>query len=721
MRSVRDVALTADSSHVWAVTNGGAFRMSLRDTSEPVLTLRTTNGLTENDLTSVAAGSDGNIYFGGRTGGFDVYNEQRGAFLPPQTDIHFNSLPLKAINGILVDGDRVYLSTSYGLSIYRNASEGFFETTVLRFATLPAQDSAAATAVNGDFVYVLLREGLVYAHRNDVLNDYRVWTLLPTDTTGKDLTVFNGTTYVATADHLYRVTPANALEQVSLPADVHPIHLRATSDSLYVLDAGGRVVATHNLVDFSSQLLAAQAEQLPTSIAVSARTLVAGTVLDGVAVWDFGTEGFLRRSLFPNSPVTNTFTDLTFASATDRLYVTYAGGVSVFDPEANAWTNYEGGKNDVPSFYYGNVLYDSLRNQAWISAGGIGVYAVKHLGFGKPEWQRLDHSNGIASYENSFVPNGKGIVDRTGRFALPVWGSQGEGISLTSDGNRFVNYFLDDRPRPWGCMTQDMNGTYWVGTIHFEVPSSYGVFWSTENNSSHGSIAGGTGTLLANTAVNAILTDQDNGIWCGNEGGVQIISNPETVLGSNPKFIVRTVKLVQQQLVHCMAVDGVGNKWIGTENGIFVVSPDGADSIAHFSRENSPLLDNVVMGLAIDTRRGEAYASTPSGISRFSTIFKAGRSDYSSIRVYPNPLVQSAEDSPTLFVDGLVAGSTVKIFTLAGKMVVTINGTALGSTVQWNGRDDAGRVLPSGVYLVSATSPQAGDNGEAKLVIVRKP
>ncbi|HEX5315250.1 MAG TPA: T9SS type A sorting domain-containing protein, partial [Candidatus Kapabacteria bacterium] len=152
-------------------------------------------------------------------------------------------------------------------------------------------------------------------------------------------------------------------------------------------------------------------------------------------------------------------------------------------------------------------------------------------------------------------------------------------------------------------------------------------------------------------------------------------------------------------------------------------SPDGSDSVARFTKENSPLVDDRIASIAIDPTRGEAYAGTPAGISRFSTIFKQGHPDYSSIRVYPNPVVQTADfgGSPTIYIDGLVAGSTVQVFSLNGQLITTIDGTALGSTVTWNGRDALGRQVPSGMYLVSATSAQSGDNGEAKVVIVRKP
>ena len=329
---------------------------------------------------------------------------------------------------------------------------------------------------------------------------------------------------------------------------------------------------------------------------------------------------------------------------------------------------------------------------------------------------------------SNFIVSSGMMIDASNNFVVTCWAGNGKGLCISNDGVNFTDepLTLSDLQQPWGCVTQDLNGNYWVGTEPNGEPISIGVYWYNPSNRTFGVIRGGSGGNLGPAIdgteyVNAILTDQDDGIWCGTEGGIEILSNPETILQPIPQYSFRTVQFTTNQIVHSMAVDGVGNKWIGTENGIFVVSPDGSDSIAHFTAENSPLVSDVVMSIAIDPTRGEAYAGTPSGISRFSTIFKRGQPDYSSIRVFPNPVVQSAEVSPTVYIDGLVAGSTVQIFSLAGKLITTIDGSQLGSTVTWNGRDALGHQVPSGMYLVSATSPQAGSNGEAKVVIVRKP
>src|SRR5437588_553599 len=75
MRSVRAIAVDRDSQHVWVATDGGAYRMSINPNSldSDLLALRTTDGLYENSLNAVGCAPNGDVYFGGANGGFDVY------------------------------------------------------------------------------------------------------------------------------------------------------------------------------------------------------------------------------------------------------------------------------------------------------------------------------------------------------------------------------------------------------------------------------------------------------------------------------------------------------------------------------------------------------------------------------------------------------------------------------------------------------------------------
>lgn len=724
MRSVNDIAIPSDSAHAWVVTGGGAYRVDLRGIGEPLLALRTTDGLTENALRSVAADANGNVYFGGSTGGFDEYNVASGTIERLGSDIRSSSYPVKSINSITIYGNIVYLATGYGISEWL-PEKGYFGESINVIAGLQPDDSVVQVINTGSFVYAAMHEGVAYLPSTSDL-EFGGWKLIR-DTSGgvSSLASFHNSIYAGTTNGLYTISSDNqSLLTTSFPGNTPIVHLLATADTLYILDSIGTVYSTHDGQNFSAQNVSSYARSAATAISFAPNIgLIAGTAANGLA---YSIAGSLQTQIFPPGPITSTTNYLHFATATDRLYETnQLAGFCLFQPSTDNWQDFEAGAGATPYMSYLYVLYDSIRNVTWFSAKYL--EKVTGLETANPVWDTFNHTqNGIPNYDptdDNFMVTGASMIDMDSNFVVTDWASNGQGITLTHDGNTFTNFTLltPGALEPWGCVTQDFDGNYWVGTVEHTAPEPTGVYWCLKSNNGSGEIPGGSGEPLSSPEINAILTDQDDGIWCGTEVGVQIISNPEVIEEPNPSFSIRNVQFVTGQVVRTMAVDGVGNKWIGTDNGVFVVSPDGSDSIARYTSENSPLVSDAVTSIAIDPTRGEAYIGTAAGVSRFSSIYKRGNPDYSGMRVYPNPVIQTAGESPTVYVDGLVAGSTLQIFSLDGKLINTIDGTELGSTVTWNGRDALGRQVASGMYLVSATSAQSGGNGEAKVVIVRKP
>ncbi|HWF45143.1 MAG TPA: hypothetical protein VG537_10920 [Candidatus Kapabacteria bacterium] len=730
MRDVTALALSSDSTHVWVATTGGAFRVNIRDTTEPLLAVRTNDGLTENNLTAIASDQNGNIFFGGSTGGFDVWNSATGSVQKLGGDIRNSTYPVKTINSIAIGGDTIFLATGFGISTFIFNDPGYFGVTVNHIGSFNPQDSVRQVIIADGTIYAAMPEGLAYARLSSDLGNGGNWTTLPDTVPVVALAHFDGKIFFGTPNGLFQLS-ADTFISVPVPGVAVIDRLSASTDSLYILDISGTIYSTHDFQNFSVQSLAdtigSSVTAMLPGVSSPAESLIVGSSSNGVSIFE---RGQLYSNFFPQGPVNNYVFNLNFSSSTGILYgVNLLDGFELFHPDGDNWQTYPQGVG-IGNVSYRYVFYDSIRMVTWFSTHGNGLIRVSNLGSPTQTWNIIDNPNGgLPSTKGAnYIVAGSGGLTTKGDFMVTTWAQNLQGLSITSDGTQFTDYRLATNSsdpaglgQSFGCVTQDIDGNFWVGTEREVTPAPYGVFWVRASDHAFGSIEGGAGGLLANPVVNAILVDQDDEVWCGTEGGVQIISNPYAINDPNPKFSVRTVPLLTNQLVHTMAVDGVGNKWIGTENGIFVVSPDGTDSIARYSTDNSPLVDNTVLSIAMDLERGEAYAATPSGISRFSTIFKQGKPDYTNIRVYPNPVVQSSDFAPQIYIDGLVAGSTVKIFTLNMKLVATVDGSALGSTVPWNGRDDLGRQIPSGIYLVTATSPQSGQNGEAKVVIVRKP
>ena len=733
MRTATDVALTSDSLHAWVSTGGGAFEIDIRFPRTLTRALRTTNGLSENNLTAVAADGMGRVYFGGADGSFNLYTAASGTVRKLGTEIQNASYTNKSINSITVAGSRVYLATGYGVTVY-NASDSAFGPTATEIAGLPTQDSVRQVLDDGATVYGAMEEGVAVAPSNLDLHAGSNWKLLRgAGGAVRSLAVYHGTIYAGAESGLYMVSlPQDTLLPIpGAPSFIN--RLCVAHDSLCILDESGAVYTTDDLNSFEKQSFAMGS----TAVAFAPDTLggfVLASNANGLAL---PLDDSLLTNLFPNGPIINAIQGLSFSTYTDRLYVTQLlAGFASFRPSDDSWTDFQSGTGSVPLAKYLNILYDSVRNSLWLTSLGNPLYRVQNLDSGTPVWSSFNSSE-ISAYSGDYMRTAGLMIDRDSNLVVTSWSGDGKGLSITSDGIHFQRYSLQPNgASSWNPVTQDLDGNYWVGTENpFGSPTAaVGVYWLRASDGQAGDIPGGSGETLGNSAgsqfVSAMLTDQDGAIWCGTYAGVEIISNPYAIEAPNPIFSVRNVPFLGNQVVHAMAVDGVGNKWIGTDNGIFVVSPDGADSIARYTKENSPLIDNVVNALAIDPGRGEVYVGTPSGISRFSTIFKQGRPSYSSVRVFPDPVTQLSDGTlldpngtvtPYIYVDGLVAGSTVQIFSLGGRLINTINGTALGSTVTWTGRDALGRDVPSGMYLISGTSAQTGENGQAKVVIIRKP
>ena len=230
---------------------------------------------------------------------------------------------------------------------------------------------------------------------------------------------------------------------------------------------------------------------------------------------------------------------------------------------------------------------------------------------------------------------------------------------------------------------------------------------------------------LPTNTVYSIAVDLDGDVWIGTQEGVVSFECGSNVFDANCTGRKRIVTvdgfnayLLETEEVKTIAIDGANRKWFGTNNGVFVQSPDGIEQVALYTNTNSPLFDNAITDIAIDQKSGEAWIGTEKGIvSLRIEATEGGKINSTAPYAYPNP-VRPDYDGP-IAIYGLARDANVKITDIAGNMVY--EGKALGGQAVWNGRDYLGRRAASGVYLIMATSSQNFDSPDAiitKVVIL---
>jgi hypothetical protein len=90
--------------------------------------------------------------------------------------------------------------------------------------------------------------------------------------------------------------------------------------------------------------------------------------------------------------------------------------------------------------------------------------------------------------------------------------------------------------------------------------------------------------------------------------------------------------------------------------------------------------------------------------------------DLSGARVFPNPWRSDRHrDLPVTF-DRLSTQATVKIFTLSGHHVKTLETD--NGTISWDRANDSGELVSSGVYLYLITNEE-GQETKGKLALIR--
>lgn len=304
---------------------------------------------------------------------------------------------------------------------------------------------------------------------------------------------------------------------------------------------------------------------------------------------------------------------------------------------------------------------------------------------------------------------------------LKVYTEEGEWLDFNlgnSVSNRLTRRLLiDNNGYKWfgvegaGVMAFDDNGT-----LGDASDDRYRILNTGENSGN-----------LPSSTVEAIAVDLDNNIWVGTEEGMRVLFNSFNVFdaaageynfqrlliefGENVEIVLGTTHITD------IEIDGANRKWIGTQNaGVFLFSSDGLELIENFTAQNSPLLSNAILDIAIDQNTGETYFVTDEGMISYRSDASQGDRNYANVKVFPNPVYPDYFGPIT--IQGIASNSMVKITDLSGKLVYETQSN--GGTAVWDGLTLDGKRATTGVYLIWTAVDLEGVRGRAvgKVVFV---
>ena len=501
----------------------------------------------------------------------------------------------------------------------------------------------------------------------------------------------------------------------------------------------------------------------PTDVTVYKNSNSNFILKDGNHFWDCkGYNGIVKciakdgeiivnsTSVTPDSPIRNYCEYMKFASD-DKLLVAggnlnyfditfYDGTLMEYDYSGNRWNNLpEDTIKQATGIPYLNLcaIDEDPADPGHYFAGsfGYGLYEFRDGKFVKHYSTHNSPLESVIPTNTRFVRIPSVKFDKEGNLWCINTGTKNIVKILKSDGTWCELYYKPiEKLATMVEPVMDSRGWLWIKSLQGEA----GIFCAKMNGTPLDSSDDESKAWL-NKFVNqdgisydiyqvfALAEDREGQMWVGTNTGLFVIDNPKTFFNNGVFKQIKVPRndgtgladyLLSGTYIKSIQVDGANRKWIGTnDDGIYLISADGLETIHHFTTENSPLPSNSIVSIAINDRSGEVFIGTDKGIASYMSdaTRPEEKLDENNIYAYPNPV--KADYSGNIAIVGLTHDCNVKIVDTTGYLIN--EGTSNGGQYTWNGRNARGEKVASGVYYVLTYDSNGNEGVATKIVVIR--
>jgi hypothetical protein len=173
-------------------------------------------------------------------------------------------------------------------------------------------------------------------------------------------------------------------------------------------------------------------------------------------------------------------------------------------------------------------------------------------------------------------------------------------------------------------------------------------------------------------------------------------------------------KVLENEVVNCIVVDGGDRRWFGTNKGAWLYDSDGETLLQHFTTENSPLMSDNVISIGIMESTGEVFFGTDQGVASYRSDAIPASKQFSELVIFPNPVKPTYEGD--IAITGMPDNTLVKITDINGALVYQTFSN--GSLAKWNGKNFDGARVSTGIYLVFCINAEGTESQVGKILFV---
>ena len=675
--------------------------------------------------------------------------EEDGSITISSDIINFSQSGEKSINHISEFNNKLYLSTPFAVVVYDIKKLEFGDTYFI------GENSASikinATTIHNDSLYAATENGIFAAEiSSDLLIDSNLWGSYFSGRNFSKIIVFNEDLLVTEGTKLYLFNGMNLVEPISFTQPI--VDVKSSSSHVAITLSTAAIMLNLEMEEVFEFSPNSEFNFTLNTSFFEENTVFLGTKETGIltAVKEAPNT---YSEIHPEGPLSNDV--FSISTGNSMIWVVYGGYNSAYVPLGNKkGISMYNGKNWINKPFSEEFPFKDLvdvtidknkENHIFISSfsdtfGGDIFSGGGLLELKENEITNFYHSRN-SPLEDRFPSDMNRITTRVSGADFDnegnLWLADALAVNKLkklSPSGTWTSYNLSslqtNTAKETNTVVVDLNNSVWIGTRR------NGVYVYNENGDRKKALitAPNSGNL-PDLNVRTIAIDANNRVWIGTQSGLVVYGNASGVFDDktpNASSIVINgdengfgERLLGDQTINSIAIDGADNKWFGTDKGgVLYTNPSGQTTLANFSKQNSPLPSNRILKIRSDERSGKVYFATAKGIVAYNSKVAPFGENLGAVYAYPNPALKSHE---IITIDGrngthLPKGTNVKIIDIAGNLVYETNvveGQQLkGGKVVWDKRNLAGKKVASGIYIVLLSNDDASETSVTKIAIV---